>query len=238
MSAALDRGEVDAGVGGHLQTLGFPGQVFFGPLGFEEAPGHLTVALVAGAGIASGRDLEGKAVGASARGAISELQLRIFMAAAGADFGSVRIEAMPFPELGPALRSGAIAAASAPDPFAAQLESEGLGRAIDRGSLSRALPAGERALIVGLAATAAWLDRDPAAARALLEATGRAIDDLAADPGLGRSLLPGNARPAVQLPRFDRRLDPADLQRVYDLAFEHGLIADRPVAAGLIVALA
>ena len=88
MSAAMARGEVDAGVGGHLQTLDHPGQVFFGPLGFERAPDHLPIALVSSVG--SGRELEGKAVGVSARAAISELQLRIYMAGEGAEFERLR----------------------------------------------------------------------------------------------------------------------------------------------------
>ena len=195
--------------------------MFFAPLGFEESPDHLPIALVAGEGISGGRDLEGKAVGMSAKGAISELQLRIFMAAEGADYETLRSEAMPFTELAAAMESGAIAAASAPEPFATRLVDEGLGRVVDRGSLSRALAPGERALITGLAAERAWVEQSPETARRMVEAVGRAVDDLAAD-----------ATPNT--PRFDRRLEPADLQRVYDLAFEHGML-DRPANANELI---
>ena len=48
---ALVRGTIDLGVSGHLQTLqaarGPLKQVFIAPLGFEEAPDHLPVALLA-----------------------------------------------------------------------------------------------------------------------------------------------------------------------------------------------
>ena len=135
--------------------------MFFAPLGFERAPDHLPIALVSTVG--SGRELEGRAVGVSARAAISELQLRIYMSAEGADFERLTLEVMPFREMGDALRSGTIAAASAPDPFAAQLERDGLGRIVDRGSLSTALRPGERALIAGLAADEA-LARAPSRA--------------------------------------------------------------------------
>jgi NitT/TauT family transport system substrate-binding protein len=219
MSVAMANGEVDAGVGGHLQTLtaSLEGakQRFFAPLGFERAPDHLPIALVSRVG--SGGELEGTTVGVSARAAISELQLRIFMAGEGADFEQLRLETMPFGEMADALRSGSIAAASAPDPFAARLERDGLGRVVDRGSLGTALPDGQRALIAGLAADEAWLEHHMETARRLVEATGRAIDDLAADKSLA-------GEPGLQTAFFDRRLEPADLQRVFDLAFEHGLI--------------
>jgi NitT/TauT family transport system substrate-binding protein len=223
VAAALAAGEIDAGVGGHVQTLG-AGQVFFAPLGFEEAPGHLPIALVARPGISSGRELAGHAVGMSARGAISELQLRIYMHAEGAAYETLRLEAMPFTELAEAMRSGAIAAASAPEPFATQLVADGLGTAIDRGSLSRGVRPGERVLITGLAAERRWVESNRKAAHRVAEAVGRAVDELAPDE-------------TPNTPRFSRRLDPAELQRVYDLAFEHGLLERPADARETIVAL-
>ena len=198
--------------------------MFFAPLGFERAPDHLPIALVST--VDSGRELEGRAVGVSARAAISELQLRIYMASEGADFERLTLEVMPFREMAEAFRSGAVAAASAPDPFAAELEREGLGRVVDRGSLSTALPDGERALVAGLAAGGGWLEHHREQARRIAEATGRAIDDLAAEPG-----------GPLHTPLFARDLAAADLQRVYDLAYEHGLIAEPANAADLIADL-
>ena len=212
LAEALTRGEVDVGVGGHLQTLGAGGQVFVGPLGFERAPDHLPIALVA-----SRDDLEGAAVGVSARAAISELQLRIFL---GPAYETVTLVPMPFGELAGAFRRGEIQAASAPDPFAAQLVEEGLGRIVDRGSLSRALPDGARVMIAGLAATRAGAEP----AKRLVDAIGRAIDELRDVP----------APPGQHVPHFDRALEPADLQLVCDLAFEHGLVERRVDAAELL----
>lgn len=231
MSAAMARGEVELGVGGHLQTLTAvlegAQQVFVGPLGFERAPDHLPIALVAT--VDSAHELEGTSIGVSARAAISELQLRIFMAGAGADFERLTLETMPFRELAGAFRSGTIAAASAPDPFAAQLERDGLGRIVDRGSLGRALPAGERVLIAGLTADEAWLEHHRDEARRVVDATGRAIDDLVAEATLAGD-------PSLHSALFDRTLEPPDLQRVFDLAFEHGLIA-RPASASDLIRL-
>jgi NitT/TauT family transport system substrate-binding protein len=231
MSRALALGEVDAGVGGHLQTLAATlagaDQVFIAPLGFERAPDHLPIALVAAGPISSGRELEGATVGVSALAAISELQLRIYMRAQGADYGTLTLRAMPFAQLAAALESGEIAAASAPDPFAAQLAADGLAQIIDRGSLSAELADGERVMIAGLAASRAWVQSNPVAARAIAGALARAVDELRGQP----------APAGMHVPHFDRPLREADLQRVFDLAYEHGLVDRRTQAGELMVAL-
>ena len=244
-TAALNAGAIDLGVSGHLQTLmaarGPVKQVFIVPLGFEEAPDHLPVALLGREHVTSGRDLEGASVAASALGAISELQLRIFMAAEGASYDALSLTPMPFREMGAALESGAVAAASVPEPFASVLVAGGIGRVIDRGSLSRGLRPGERAMVAGLVAPEAWVASEPAQVGRIVEAVGRAIDDLAADPSLIGTHMVASAGvgdiPAagLQTPRFDRCLDASDLQRVFDLALAHGLI-DRPGDASELIA--
>lgn len=229
-AAALTRGAVELGVGGHLQTLAETStgadQVFIGPLGFERSPDHLPITLIAADDGSSGFALEGAAVGVSARAAISDLQLRIYMRSEGADFDSLRLVPMPFDELAGALRRGEIAAASAPDPFAARLVQQGLGQIIDRGSLSRALPNGGRVLVAGLVTTRAFAEREPDAVHRVVAAVGRAIDDL-------QGAIP---LPEQHLPYFDRRFEPADLQLVFDLAIDHRLIDRAANAAELILA--
>jgi NitT/TauT family transport system substrate-binding protein len=244
-TAALNAGTIDLGVSGHLQTLmaarGPLKQVFVVPLGFEEAPGHLPVALLGGQGVTSATDLEGRSVAVSAVGAISELQLRIFMAAEGASYDALSLSPMPFREMGAALESGAVAAASAPEPFASLLLAEGLGRVIDRGSLSRALRPGERAMVAGLVAGEAWVASQPALVERVVGAVGRAIDDLRDDLGLAgirmvtAAGVEGVRAAGLQTPRFDRHLDTSDLQRVFDLALTHGLI-DQPADASELIA--
>jgi ABC-type nitrate/sulfonate/bicarbonate transport system substrate-binding protein len=240
---ALNAGTIDLGVSGHLQTLqaarGPLKQVFIAPLGFEEAPHHLPVALLARS-VTSGRGLEGRSVAVSALGAISELQLRIFMHAEGADYGALTLTPMPFAEMGPALRDGTVAAASVPEPFATALVAAGIGRVIDRGSLSRALGPGQRAMVAGLVAGAAWAASEPAIVGRAAEAVGRAIHDLRVDPDLAGARMVAAANVAglggatLQTPRFDRYLAADDLQLVFDLALAHGLI-DQPADAAALI---
>jgi NitT/TauT family transport system substrate-binding protein len=242
-SAALAEGSIDAGVSGHLQTLlagsGDDRQVFIAPLGFEEAPDHLPITLIGGDGVFGAGELEGQKIAVSALGAISELQLRIFMDEEGAHYESTQLVAMPFREMGAALRQGEVVAASVPEPFASVLIGEGIGRIIDRGSLSRGLRPGERALIAGLASKASWTAKEPDEARRLSDAIGRAIDELRNDPGLAVSMMAGQVEGGVdpsdmQAPRFDRHLERSDLQRVFDLAHTHGLLPASPDATPLI----
>jgi NitT/TauT family transport system substrate-binding protein len=242
-SAALADGTIEVGVSGHLQTLligsGEARQVFLAPLGFEASPDHLPITLIARDGIAGAPGLEGQSIAVSALGAISELQLRIFMHEAGADYDSVRLVAMPFREMGEAFASGSVGAASVPEPFASVLTGEGVGRIIDRGSLSSGLKPGQRAMIAGVASKADWAAADPGGVRGIADAIGLAIDDLAADPTLGVSMMAGQIGGNVdtslmQAPLFDRHLDVADLQRVFDLAHAHGLLPSSPDAGPLI----
>jgi NitT/TauT family transport system substrate-binding protein len=242
-SAALADGTIEVGVSGHLQTLligsGEDRQVFLAPLGFEASPDHLPITLIARDGIDGARDLEGQPIAVSALGAISELQLRIFMHDQGADYDSVQLVAMPFREMGAAFASGSVAAASVPEPFASVLTAAGVGRIIDRGSLSSGLKPGNRAMIAGVASKADWAAADPEAVRGIADAIGLAIDDLAANPTLGVSMMAGQIGGAVdtslmQPPLFDRHLDVADLEVVFDLAHAHGLLPDSPDASALI----
>jgi NitT/TauT family transport system substrate-binding protein len=242
-TAALGEGTVDAAVSGHVQTLvasrDTP-QVFIAPLGFEECPDHLPIALLGPDGIQGAADLEGKRVAVSALAAISELQLRILMRERGADYEKVELVAMPFREMGDALRAGTVGAASVPEPFASALLAAGDAHVVDRGSLSLGLKPGERAMVAGLVATTRWLQRDRSSSARLTEAIGRAIDELNTDPLLAPSMMAAQIEEpldvtTVQAPLFDRHLVAPDLQRVFDLALDYGLL-DRAADASSLIA--
>ena len=82
-------------------------------------------------------------------------------------------------------------------------------------------------MIAGLAASRAWVVSNPGAARAIAGALARAIDELRGEP----------APTGLHVPYFDRSLREADLQPVFDLAYEHGLVDRRTQAGELMVAL-
>lgn len=241
-SDALIDGSISVGVSGHIQTLMAARrspQVFLAPLGFEASPDNLPIALLGAGNVLEPADLEARRVAVSALGAISELQLRILMRAAGADYERVELVAMPFREMGEALQVGDVGAASVPEPFASAIVAAGDAHVMDRGSLSVGLGVGERAMIAGIVATTGWLAAEPEAAECIVTAIGRAIDELKTDRMLGPSMMVAQVGapldPAlVQPPLFDRQLTPSDLQRVFDLAFDHGLLDGAADASSLI----
>lgn len=228
----IDRGELDAGLGGHLQTLAaalaWSDQSFFAAVGFEEAPDHLPVAMVVGARASTGI-ARGATVAMSTRAAISDLQLRIFAAAKGIDYSSLRIVTMPFAEMHAALANGEVDAASVPDPFATQIERSGEGTIVDRGTLSKRMPAGDRVMITGLVSKKRWIEDHRDLAARIAEVVGQVITDRPSVAGAGESV---DAR--VHKPTFDVRLRRDDLQLAFDLAADFGVVPGHLDAENLI----
>ena len=224
---ALASGELDIGTGGHLQTAAAVAagsdQAFIAPLGFERAPDHLCITIVARRDRAHDLEgLRGKTIAVSAQGAISELQLRLALG------GPTRTIAVPFSRMRDALASGEADAASIVEPFASALVRDPAFAVLDRGSLSRALPSGARVLIVGLVARRSWVAEHPSLAAGAVRALQRAVKAMAADGSLARRAV---ARVTttdtgdVTMPLFDAALGPTDLQLAFDLGHENGVLA-------------
>lgn len=230
IASGIERGELDVGLGGHLQTLssalGGSGLVFFAPLGFEESPDHLPVTIVVRAGQSLSGFEAGTTIAMSARTAISDLQLRIFCASEGLPYGSFRIVTMPFGEMAGALRRGEVEAASVPDPFASEIAAAGIGVIVDRGTLSREMPASGRVMITGLVSTRRWLVAHREPARRLRTAVAEAVTSWA-EAGSAAQL---EGLPGVQMPSFHAELRADDLQLAYDLAARRGIV-DRRLCA-------
>lgn len=237
---AIAAGDLDIGTGGHLQTAiavaAGSDQVFIAPLGFERSPDHLCIVLIARRDrVRSLGDLAGRPVAVSARGAISELQLRLALPGPAA-----RAVPMPFARMRDALASGEVDAASVVEPFASEIANDPRFVTLDRGSLSRSLPTGERVLLVGLVARKSWIEADPDRGQRLVRAVRRAIVIVLSDPDVARRAIADSTRAdaaaidAATLPLFDTELRPRDLQLAYDLAADRDLMTGRMDAARVI----
>jgi NitT/TauT family transport system substrate-binding protein len=231
----LDRGELDAGLGGHLQTLAASlagsDQCFFAGVGFEQAPDHLPVAMVVATHDAAKGFANGATIAMSARAAISDLQLRIFANAEGIDYLSLSIVTMPFSEMQEALLKGRIDAASVPDPFASQIERSGIGRIVDRGTLSRQMPTAGRVMITGLVSTKRWIEQHAVLASGFADVV-KGVITVAPARTDGRE----TDGSKVEEPIFDARLRPEDLQLAFDLAADYGVVSGH-VAAESVIAI-
>lgn len=222
VAEGLDRGDLDVGLGGHLQTLSAvlagSRQSFFASLGFEEDPDHLPVTMVVGAKGANRGFSDGATIAMSARAAISDLQVRIFAAGEGVDYSSLRIVTMPFAEMQTALANGDIDCASVPDPFASQIESAGVGVIVDRGTLSKKMPVGGRVMITGIVSTRGWIEDHRQLASRVTDVVERVVNRVA---------VPDATHESVQQPTFDTRIRSDDLQLAFDLAAEYGVVSGR-----------
>jgi len=242
---ALSQGDLDCGVGGHLQTLEAvirgDDQVFISPLSFEQQPDHLCICLVARQStVRSAKDLEGKTIALNVRGPISDLQLKIVMHAAGGDYHKAKVVVMPFEGMKEALARGEIDAASVVEPFASQLVDDGLGAIIDEGSLSGMLKPGDRVMITGLVTHRSWVDGHRTTAQAVARAVRRGIAFVQQDGAAARRIISGytGVPPQIvkrmRLPAFDSVLNPPDLQTAFDLAAKFGIVSRRLQAEDLI----
>jgi NitT/TauT family transport system substrate-binding protein len=235
VAAGIERGELDVGLSGHLQTLssalGGSGQVFFAPLGFEESPDHLPVTIVVRADKTLSGLESGATIAMSARAAISDLQLRIFCTAEGLPYESFRIVTMPFGEMAGALQRAEIEAASVPDPFAREIVAAGVGIVVDRGTLSREMPARSRVMITGLVSTRHWIVAHRELARRLRTAVAEAVTSWAQ----ASSVAQPKDLTEVQAPSFHTELHADDLQLAYDLAAREGIVPRRLAAEEVIM---
>jgi NitT/TauT family transport system substrate-binding protein len=231
----IDRGELDSGLGGHLQTLAVAlsgsEQSFFAAVGFEEAPDHLPVAMVVGNELSETGLADGAAIAMSARAAISDLQLRIFSAAQGIEYSSLKIVAMPFVEMHTALANREVDAASVPDPFATQIELSGAGTIVDRGTLGTKMPAHGRVMITGLVSTKGWIEEHRELAGLIKDVVQQAVNETQPTSEVAERAVLG------QEPIFDTQLRRGDLQLAFDLAADFGVVPERLPAESVIAIL-
>jgi NitT/TauT family transport system substrate-binding protein len=127
-------------------------------------------------------DLKGRPVGLNTRGAAVEWMLDQVLRRDGLTIKDVQVKIMPFPDMVPALESGAIDAGILTEPFPTLAEDKGVGvRPLPR-------PAGAKAIPITAAFwNAEWARANPDLAHRVMVAFVRAVRDLAADGGRGWS---------------------------------------------------
>jgi NitT/TauT family transport system substrate-binding protein len=181
-------------------------------------------------------DLKGRTVGLNTRGAAVEWMLDQVLRRDGLTIKDVQVKIMPFPDMVPALESGAIDAGILTEPFPTLAEDKGVGvRPLPR-------PAGARPIPITAAFwNAEWARANSDLAHKVMVAFVRAVRDLAADGGRGWSEdrnievmtkyaatkreLVKKARPHVVDPNL--QLDPSTLDSMQKLNAELGYLKYR-----------
>ena len=125
-------------------------------------------------------DLKGRPVALNTRGAAVEWMLDQVLRRDGLTIKDVQVKIMPFPDMVPALESGAVEAAILTEPFPTLAEDKGVAvRPLPR-------PAGAKATPITAAFwNADWAKANPDLAQRVMVGYVRAVRDLAADGGRG-----------------------------------------------------
>jgi NitT/TauT family transport system substrate-binding protein len=125
-------------------------------------------------------DLKGRPVALNTRGAAVEWMLDQVLRRDGLTIKDVQVKIMPFPDMVPALETGAVEAAILTEPFPTLAEDKGVAvRPLPR-------PAGAKAIPITAAFwNADWAKANPDLAQRVMLGYVRAVRDLAADGGRG-----------------------------------------------------
>jgi NitT/TauT family transport system substrate-binding protein len=156
---------------------------FIAPLHFGYIEDYFTVRKALWGGeVKRIADLKGRTVGLNTRGAAVEWMLDQALRRDGLTIKDVQVKIMPFPDMVPALESGAIDAGILTEPFPTLAEEKGVGvRPLPR-------PAGARAIPITAAFwNAEWAKTNPDLAHKVMLGYLKAVRDLAADGGKGWS---------------------------------------------------
>ena len=156
---------------------------FIAPLHFGYLEDYFTVRkAVWGTEVKRIADLKGRTVGLNTRGAAVEWMLDQVLRRDGLTIKDVQVKIMPFPDMVPALESGAIDAGILTEPFPTLAEDKGVGvRPLTR-------PAGAKAIPITAAFwNSEWAKANADLAHKVMLGYLRAVRDLAADGGRGWS---------------------------------------------------
>lgn len=207
--------------------------------GAVSRPGSQQILVPAGSPVASLAGLRGKTIGSNILDNIGTLLVQSALAAHGIPASSVRLVAIPFPDMASALASGEIDAGWFDEPFLSAARLGGKARAL----YDTCQGATADFPISGYLATAAWARRYPRTATAFTRAV-RSGQRLAgaqrpADEKAAVQFIKGITAQAASAVTFDSypagAVDAARLQRVPDAMRRFGLLA-RPFSMAAMTA--
>jgi NitT/TauT family transport system substrate-binding protein len=154
---------------------------FVAPLHYGYLEDYFTVRkAVWGSQVKRIADLKGRAVALNTRGAAVEWMLDQVLRRDGLTIKDVQVKIMPFPDMVPALESGAVDACILTEPFPTLAEEKGVGlRPLERPAGAKAIP------ITATFWNSEWAKTRPALAQKVMVAYVKAVRDLAANGNKG-----------------------------------------------------
>lgn len=195
-------------------------------------PDDFEVLALPGSGITSARDLVGKTVAVNLTNNIQTLTLNALLGSAGRP----NYVAIPFPEMGAALKAHRVAAISVVEPYVTAYEKTYGAVPVT----SQCVPPVADSPISGYFATASWVQQNPNTLHAFQTALDKGQTYAAANPSAVRAILPtytkitaGEAQQVV-LGTFPATIDIPALQQLADLMHTQGMISSPLQISGIV----
>lgn len=234
-ATAVASKSADVGYGGTLPTIAAraEGILFKFVMGgyYEQERVFSDSVIIASnkSGINSVADLKGKTIAVNNAGGINDLQVRLKLKEANIPMDSVKMLAIPFPQMQAALELGNADAVGTVDPFRTSILEKNLGKVIARGyvqekDLGKAIPVGS------FYATEEWIKGNGETLARMKRAIVKANDFIAANPVEAKEILvqrlkfPAGLGKAITLPPFSAKLDPSSIQAIIDGALSVGIL--------------
>ena len=189
-----------------------------------------------GSGIAGPQDLIGRRVGVPGLNATLHVLLRRWLTDKGVDYRKVTFVETPLPQMNDILKSGAVDAVVAAEPFMGRMVQAGTGAVVAH--LAADLPEGMINLLY--ASTREWATRNPTTIRAFREALADAVTLIARDPEAARAdigkyiKVPAPVLAALPMPRFDTSISAAGLRFWNDTMRQQDMLRTSLDLAGLV----
>lgn len=212
---------------GAKQGLGF--EVIAAGSGTGDAPPDLAgVVAKSGSGIKSGKDLEGKRIAVNTRNNIIWLYARAWVQATGGDPDKVTYLEVPFPQMIDALRGNRVDAAFVVEPFLSSGLKSGAAKLVGwpYATVGKHIPVGMYAM------TKSYIQAHPGVAERFVRAYNKGVDWINANKGSKEwlEMISGYTRmkpellKGLNLPLFEKTVDPAGIDEVIGLMSKHGMI--------------
>lgn len=169
------------------------------------------------------RDLAGKTIAVNALKGVGEVMIKAALRKVGVNPASVRLLAVPFPNMRAALRNGQVDAFWAPEPFVSQaLNLDGARIVMAPGPvLGKFWPIG------AYVALSSWTKSNPALARKFRVAINRSLAYAQSHPNEIREMLPAGTQ-NVRLPIWTPLIDRAKLRQLARYTRDFGVITKLP----------
>ena len=207
--------------------------------GTSEADNWQNILVKGSSSIRTPADLAGKTIAVNALKGVGEVMIRAALKKKGVDPNSIKLLALPFPQMRSALNNGQVDAIWCPEPFLSQ----GLNLDGDRIVMAPGPVLGRFFPIGGYAALQDWTKNNPTLAQKFRTAINQSLTYAQAHPQEIRDMLPAGTQ-NVRLPIWSPLVDRAKLGELARYMKEYGVISQLPnltqlvpssIASGLVL---